>query len=219
MNLTPLSLHQATALALFFQDTCVAVSINHRLCSLSFCDFLGPEQSLQGFHNPEANKCLQPGDTMIHALVISHAGSEFELLIVVLIVYCKAVIALMGFAQAFIRTAPVLFEEVALITAPALPEQIDPAFANIETEDVEAPAQLRVSVEAPALSVFVVDVGMPILPVTARDHFGKYIEQEDKDVTQRLLEFQLTETAQDVHDRRRDFKDDHVVARVSLTDE
>ena len=29
----------------------------------------------------------------------------------------------------------------------------------------------------------------------------------------------MTEAVQDVHDRRRDFKDDHVVAWVSLTDE
>lgn len=155
MNLTFLRLHQAIALALFFQETCFGVSINHRLCLLSFSDFPGPEQALQGFHNPEVDKRFQPGDTVIHALFISHAGSEFELLIVVLIIHCKAVIALMGFAQAFIRTAPVLFEEVAPITAPALPEQIDPAFANIETDDVEAPAQFPMSVDTPSFSVAV----------------------------------------------------------------
>ncbi len=148
------------------------VSINHRLCLLGFCDFLGLEQALQALHDLEADKRFQPGDTMIHALVISHTGSELQLLVVLLIVERKAVIALVGFGQAFVA-AVVLFEKVAPVAAPALPKQIDPAFADIETEDVIAPAQLRMSVDAPAFSVFVVDVGMSKLPVTAGDHFGK----------------------------------------------
>lgn len=75
------------------------------------------------------------------------------------------------------------------------------------------------SEDAPTIVIVVIDVGMPKLPVTARDHFGKCIEQEDKGVAERKFEFKLTEVVQDVHDRAGNFKDDHVVARVSLTDE
>jgi hypothetical protein len=138
---------------------------------------------------------------------------------VLLITQYEAVIALVGFAHIFSRTTKVLSEKVAPVTAPALPEQIDPAFANIETEDIEAPAQLWMSMEAPAFSVFVVDVGVPKLPITARDHFGKCIEQQDKQVTQCQLELELTEAAHDIHDRCRNFQDNQVVAWFSLTDE
>lgn len=75
------------------------------------------------------------------------------------------------------------------------------------------------SEDAPTIVIVVIDVGMPKLPVTARDHFGKCIEQEDKGIAQRKFELKLTEVVQDVHDRARDFKDDHVAGRVSLTDE
>ncbi len=125
----------------------------------------------------------------------------------------------MRLAHTFIWTTEVLFEEVSPVTAPAFLKQPDPAFANVETEDAEVPMQLRMSVEAPACIVFVVDVGMSKLPMTARDRFGKRIEQAYKEITQRHLEFELTKTVQDVHDRRRDFKDDHVVTWFSLTDE
>ena len=100
----------------------------------------------------------------------------------------------MGFAHAFIRTAEVLFEEVSPVTAPAFLEQPDPAFTNVEAEDVEAPAQLRMFVEAPAFIVFIVDVSMSKLPMTVRGRFGKRIEQGYKEIAQRHLEFELTET-------------------------
>ena len=166
---------------------------------------------LQALHDLEAKPRFKPCDSLVHSLVISHARGEFQLLVVLLIIHCKAGLALMRFAHAFIWTAEVLFEEVSPVTAPAFLEQPNPAFANVETEDAEVPMQLRMSVEAPACIVFVVDVGMSKLPMTARDRFGKRIEQAYKEITQRHLEFELTKTVQDVHDRRRDFKDDHVV--------
>ena len=150
--------------------------------------------ALQALFDLEADKHFQPGDAVIHALVVPHAGREFRLFVVLLIAHRKAMIALMGFAHTLIRTAEVLLEEIAPVAAPALSEQIDPAFANIETEDVEAPVQLRMSLDAPAFVFHIIDVGMSKLPMTARDHFGKRIEQEDKEVTERHLELELTET-------------------------
>ena len=161
---------------------------------LWLCSFLGTEPALQALFDLEADKRFQPGDAVIHALVVPQMRGEFQLFVLLLITQYEAVIALVGFAHTFSRTTKVLSEKVAPVTAPALPEQIDPASANIETEYIEAPAQLWMSMEAAAFSVFVVDVGVPKLPVTARDHFGKRIEQEDKEVTQRQLELELTET-------------------------
>ena len=81
------------------------MSINHCLCLLWLCCFLGTESALQALNDLEADKRFQSSDTVLHALVVSHLGSEFKLLIVMLIVQCKATIALMRFAQALIRTA------------------------------------------------------------------------------------------------------------------
>ena len=77
---------------------------------------------VQALHDLEAKPRFKPSDSLVHSLVISCAGSEFQLFAVLLIAQRKAVIALVGFAHTFIRTAEVLFEKIALVTAPALSE-------------------------------------------------------------------------------------------------
>jgi hypothetical protein len=106
---------------------------------LWLCCLLGPEATLQALRDLEANERFQLGDTLIQAPVVPHARRELQLLVVLLIVERKAVIALVGFGQASVAPV-VLFEKVAPVAAPALSEQIDPAFAHIEAEDVVAPA-------------------------------------------------------------------------------